>query len=156
MEKWDSGACTLPIRYGQWYLTGDTGWRDPDGNIFFVGRDDDIVSSGGYRIGPTEVENALMAHPTVAECAVAASPDPLRGEVVKAFVVLRPGEMASDALASALQEYVKQVIAPYKYPRRIDFVAELPRTASGKLSRRLLRESEFKSRSLPASKGALP
>jgi acyl-coenzyme A synthetase/AMP-(fatty) acid ligase len=153
---WDDGTCTLPIRYGEWYLTGDTGWRDADGNIFFVGRDDDIVSSGGYRIGPTEVENALMAHPAVAECAVAASPDALRGEVVKAFVVLRPGHAPSDALATALQEHVKQAIAPYKYPRRIDCVGDLPRTASGKLSRRLLRESEFKSGSVPSSKGALP
>lgn len=152
---WDDGAWTLPVRHGRWYLTGDTGYRGTDGNIFFVGRDDDIISSGGYRIGPTEVENALMAHPAVAECAVAASPDALRGEVVKGFVVLREGHAPSDGLATALQQHVKQVIAPYKYPRRIDFVEVLPRTASGKLSRRLLRESEFSKANeyVTASKG---
>jgi acyl-coenzyme A synthetase/AMP-(fatty) acid ligase len=150
---WDDGACSLPVSHGHWYLTGDTGWRDGAGNIFFVGRDDDIISSGGYRIGPTEVENALMAHPAVAECAVAASPDALRGEVVKGFVVLRPGHAPSDTLAAALQQHVRQAIAPYKYPRRIDFVDVLPRTASGKLSRRLLRESEFKSQSVTSPKG---
>jgi acyl-coenzyme A synthetase/AMP-(fatty) acid ligase len=150
---WDNGACSLPVRHDHWYLTGDTGYRDADGNIFFVGRDDDIISSGGYRIGPTEVENALMAHPAVAECAVAASPDTLRGEVVKGFVVLRPGHAPSDALAMALQQHVKQAIAPYKYPRRIDFVDALPRTASGKLSRRLLRESEFNTEDVTSPKG---
>ena len=140
---WDDGTWSLPVQHGHWYLTGDTGYRDADGNIFFVGRDDDIISSGGYRIGPTEVENALMAHPAVAECAVAASPDALRGEIVKGFVVLRDGYAPSDRLAAVLQQHVKQAIAPYKYPRRIDFVDALPRTVSGKLSRRLLRESEF-------------
>lgn len=150
---WDDGACSLPVRHSHWYLTGDTGYRDADGNIFFVGRDDDIISSGGYRIGPTEVENALMAHSAVAECAVAASPDSLRGEVVKGFVVLRPGHVPSDALAIALQQHVRQTIAPYKYPRRIDFVDALPRTASGKLSRRLLRESEFNTEYVTSPKG---
>jgi len=150
---WDDGGCSLPVKHGHWYLTGDTGYRDADGNIFFVGRDDDIIGSGGYRIGPTEVENALMAHPAVAECAVAASPDSLRGEVVKGFIVLRPGHVPSDALVTALQQHVRQAIAPYKYPRRIDFVDALPRTASGKLSRRLLRESEFNTEYVTSPKG---
>lgn len=152
---WDGGTWTLPVRHGRWYLTGDTGYRDAQGNIFFVGRDDDIISSGGYRIGPTEVENALMAHPAVAECAVAASPDDLRGEIVKGFVVLHEGHAPSAGLVTALQQHVKQTIAPYKYPRRIDFVGALPRTASGKLSRRLLRESEFsrENEHVTASKG---
>lgn len=150
---WDEGAWSLPVRHDHWYLTGDAGYRDTDGNIFFVGRDDDIISSGGYRIGPTEVENALMAHPAVAECAVAASPDALRGEVVKGFVVLRDGHAPSDALADALQQHVKAVIAPYKYPRRIAFVADLPCTPSGKLSRRLLRELEFNNQEVNAHKG---
>lgn len=150
---WDEGVCSLPERGDHWYLTGDTGYRDTYGNIFFVGRDDDIISSGGYRIGPTEVENALMAHPAVAECAVAASPDALRGEVVKGFVVLRDGHEPSDALADTLQQHVKSVIAPYKYPRRITFVTELPRTPSGKLSRRLLRESEFNNQEVNSPKG---
>jgi acyl-coenzyme A synthetase/AMP-(fatty) acid ligase len=150
---WDDGACSLPVQHDHWYLTGDTGYRDADGNIFFVGRDDDIISSGGYRIGPTEVENALMAHSAVAECAVAASPDSLRGEIVKGFVVLQPGHAPSDALAMALQQHVRQAIAPYKYPRRIVFVDGLPRTASGKLSRRLLREAEFNTDCATSPKG---
>jgi acyl-coenzyme A synthetase/AMP-(fatty) acid ligase len=150
---WDDGHWTLPVQHGDWYLTGDSGYRDGDGNVFFVGREDDIISSGGYRIGPTEVENALMAHAAVAECAVVASPDALRGEVVKGFVVLHDGHDADEALVGALQEHVKAAIAPYKYPRRIDFVAALPRTASGKVSRRLLRESEFNTDASPSLKG---
>lgn len=150
---WDDEQWTLPAHHGDWYLTGDSGYRDEDGNVFFVGREDDIISSGGYRIGPTEVENALMAHPAVAECAVVASPDTLRGEVVKGFVVLRAGHTAGEALAEALQRHVKAAIAPYKYPRRIDFVADLPRTSSGKVSRRLLRESEFNTDASPSLKG---
>jgi acyl-coenzyme A synthetase/AMP-(fatty) acid ligase len=150
---WDDGRWTLPVQHDEWYLTGDSGYRDGDGNFFFVGREDDIISSGGYRIGPTEVENALMAHPAVAECAVVASPDMLRGEVVKGFVVLREGHAPGEALAGALQEHVKAHIAPFKYPRRIDFVPALPRTASGKVSRRLLRESEFNTSTSPSLKG---
>ena len=125
-----------------WYLSGDRGHRDVNGRLYFVGREDDIISSAGYRIGPTEVEDALMQHPAVLECAVVASPDELRGEVVKAFIVLKPGIEPGDRLASALQDDVKLVIAPYKYPRRVEFVRTLPRTASGKLLRRVLRERE--------------
>lgn len=127
-----------------WYLSGDCGYRDANGDLYFVGREDDIISSAGYRIGPTEVEDALMQHPAVLECAVAASPDELRGDVVKAFVVLRPGVEPGAPLVSALQDHVKRLIAPYKYPRRVAFVRNLPRTASGKLLRRLLREAEWK------------
>jgi len=141
---WEEGAAVLKLLAGRWHLTGDCGWRDAGGNLFFLGRDDDIISSAGYRIGPTEVENALAQHAAVAECAVVASPDPVRGEVVKAFVVLRNGHAPGDALVAALQEHVKQVIAPYKYPRRIEFAERLPRTASGKVQHRALREIEFK------------
>ena len=140
---WQNNAASLALRAGRWHITGDVGYRDAAGELYFVGRDDDIISSSGYRIGPTEVENALTLHPAVAECAVVASPDELRGEVVKAVVVLRSGERGDDALAAALQDHVKRQIAPYKYPRKVAFVAALPRTVSGKISRRLLRDAEF-------------
>jgi acyl-coenzyme A synthetase/AMP-(fatty) acid ligase len=126
-----------------YWLTGDLGYRDPDGYFYYAGRADDIISSAGYRIGPTEVENALIEHPAVLESAVIASPDAERGEVVKACVVLRPAYQASESLASELQEHVKHMTAPYKYPRKIEFVAELPKSAAGKLLRRVLRDREF-------------
>lgn len=141
---WEEGAPRLDLLAGRWHLSGDCGTRDADGNLYFVGRDDDVISSAGYRIGPTEVENAVSQHAAVAECAVVASPDGTRGEVVKAFVVLRPGTIGDDALIAELQRFVKQRIAPYKYPRKIEFVESLPRTTSGKLQRRTLREGEFK------------
>ena len=140
---WVDGKVVTSPRRGRWHLTGDRGYRDASGPLYFVGRSDDVISSAGYRIGPTEVENALMLHPAVAECAVAASPDTQRGEVVKAFVVLAPGHAAGPALAAELQDHVKKAVAPYKYPRAVAFVESLPRTVSGKISRRLLRESEF-------------
>jgi acyl-coenzyme A synthetase/AMP-(fatty) acid ligase len=140
---WREGRIVAEFGRDGWHMTGDTGYLDEDGCLFFIGRSDDIISSSGYRIGPTEVENALSRHPAVQECAVAASPDAERGEVVKAFVVLQDGCSGSSELVRALQDFVKQEIAPFKYPRRIEFVAELPRTSSGKISRRLLREAEF-------------
>jgi acyl-coenzyme A synthetase/AMP-(fatty) acid ligase len=112
---------------------------DAGGYFWFVGRADEVILSAGYRIGPFEVESALVEHAVVAEAAVVASPDELRGEVVKAFVILAPGHTASDALAAELQEYVKNATAPYKYPREIEFVAELPKTISGKIRRVELR-----------------
>ena len=107
---------------GDWYLTGDRASRDADGYFWFVGRADDVIISAGYRIGPFEVESALVEHPAVAESAVVASPDAMRGEIVKAFVILAPGYAPSDALAAELQEHVKSTTAPYKYPREIEFV----------------------------------
>ena len=115
---------------------------DEDGYFWFVGRADDVILSAGYRIGPFEVESALVEHPAVAEAAVVASPDELRGEVVKAYVILAPGYEPSDALAAELQDYVKNVTAPYKYPREIEFVTELPKTISGKIRRVELRQRE--------------
>jgi acyl-coenzyme A synthetase/AMP-(fatty) acid ligase len=141
---WTEDRPVLELLAGRWHLTGDCGYRGADGNLFFVGREDDIISSSGYRIGPTEVENALMQHAAVAECAVIASPDPVRGEVVKAFVVVRDGYAPDDALAAALQAHVKHLISPYKYPRKLEFIPTLPRTVSGKIQRRALREREFK------------
>jgi len=113
--------------------------EDGDGWFHFHGRNDDVIVSAGYRIGPLEVESALVAHPAVAEAAAVATPHEERGAVVRAVVVLRDGERASDELRRALQEHVKAQTAPYKYPRIIDFVAELPKTASGKVKRAELR-----------------
>jgi acetyl-CoA synthetase/medium-chain acyl-CoA synthetase len=127
---------------GDWYITGDRGYVDEDGYFWFVSRADDVILSAGYRIGPFEVESALLEHPAVAESAVVASPDPTRGAVVKAFVVLAPGCTGSPALAQELQEHVKRVTAPYKYPRRIEFVDSLPKTVSGKIRRVELRARE--------------
>ncbi len=108
-----------------------------------MGRADDVIISAGYRIGPFEVESALIEHPAVAESAVVASPDPIRGEVVKAFVILKPGYVSSDELVISLQDHVRQTTAPYKYPRVVEFVTELPKTISGKIRRVELREGEL-------------
>ncbi len=141
-EYWKDPAETAARRRGEWYLTGDRARRDADGYLWFVGRADDLIISAGYRIGPFEVESALLEHPAVLESAVVASPDPTRGEVVKAFVVLRTGHAPGDALARALQDHVKKVTAPYKYPREVEFVDSLPKTVSGKIRRVELRERE--------------
>jgi len=122
------------------YATGDVAWRDDDGYYWFVGRNDDVIKCSGYRIGPFEVESALIEHPAVIECAVTAAPDPVRGQVVKASVILKTGYEPSDELIKQLQEHVKKVTAPYKYPRIIEFVSELPKTVSGKIKRRQIRE----------------
>ena len=124
---------------GDFYLTGDRATRDADGRYWFVGRADDMIKSAGYRIGPFEVESALVEHPAVLEAAVVAKPDELRGALVKAFVVLRRGAAASEELKRELQEHCKRVTAPYKYPREIEFLAELPKTISGKIRRLELR-----------------
>jgi acetyl-CoA synthetase len=121
------------------WRTGDRVRQDDDGFLFFEGRTDDVIISAGYRIGPFEVESALVAHPAVAEAAVVAAPDPERGAVVRAVVVLRPGHEPGDALARELQDHVKGETAPYKYPRIVEFADELPKTASGKIRRALLR-----------------
>ena len=125
-----------------YYNTGDVAWRDSDGYYWFIGRNDDVIKCSGYRIGPFEVESALIEHEAVVECAVTAAPDPERGQVVKATVVLRKGYSPSDALVKELQNHVKKVTAPYKYPRIIVFVEELPKTISGKIKRKELREKD--------------
>jgi acetyl-CoA synthetase len=127
----------------QIYYTGDMAWRDEDGYYWFVGRADDVIKSSGYRIGPFEVESALMEHPAVLECAITAVPDPDRGQVVKASIVLSKKYQASDELAKELQEHVKKVTAPYKYPRIVEFVQELPKTISGKIRRVQIREDSI-------------
>jgi len=127
------------------YQTGDMAWRDDEGYLWFVGRNDDVIKCSGYRIGPFEVESALMEHPAVLECAVTAAPDNMRGQVVKATIVLARGYAADEKLKLDLQNHVKQVTAPYKYPRIIDFVPELPKTVSGKIQRNLIRKKDFTS-----------
>jgi acetyl-CoA synthetase len=122
------------------YRTGDMAWCDEDGYFWFVGRADDVIKSSGYRIGPFEIESALMEHPAVLECAITAVPDPDRGQIVKATIVTSKNYEPSEALAKELQEHVKKVTAPYKYPRIIEFVTELPKTISGKKRRVQIRE----------------
>jgi acyl-coenzyme A synthetase/AMP-(fatty) acid ligase len=129
-----------PPAAGEPWRTGDRVSRDDDGFLHFVSRTDDVIISAGYRIGPFEVESALVAHAAVAEAAVVAAPDDERGSVVRAVIVLRDGYAPSDDLARDLQEHVKTVTAPYKYPRIVDFAGELPKTASGKVRRAALRE----------------
>ena len=127
---------------GDWYLTGDRAKTDVDGYFWFMSRADDVILSAGYRIGPFEVESALIEHAAVAESAVVASPDDTRGAVVKAYIVLAPGHSPSDTLAQDIQDHVKNVTAPYKYPRKIEFVDALPKTVSGKIRRVELRARE--------------
>ncbi len=122
------------------YYTGDMAWKDEDGYYWFVGRADDLIKSSGYAIGPFEVESALHEHPAVLECAITGAPDPVRGQVVKASIVLAKGYAPSDALVHELQEHVKKVTAPYKYPRIIEFVPALPKTISGKIRRVEIRQ----------------
>ncbi len=137
-------AATARVWNNGVYNTGDVAWRDEDGYYWFVGRSDDVIKCSGYRIGPFEVESALMEHPSVLECAVTAVPDPVRGQVVKATVVTAKGWSGSEALVKELQEHVKKVTAPYKYPRIIEFVDELPKTISGKIRRVEIRQNDAK------------
>jgi acetyl-CoA synthetase len=126
------------------YYTGDKAYLDEDGYFWFIGRDDDVIKASGYRIGPFEVESALIEHPAVQEAAVVGSPDDIRGLIVKAFVILKPGIRPSEALVREIQNHVKNVTAPYKYPRLIEFVDSLPKTISGKIKRNELRDRELK------------
>jgi acyl-coenzyme A synthetase/AMP-(fatty) acid ligase len=141
-EYWRDEERTAAVFRHGWYYTGDRAHIDDDGYFWFVSRADDVIISAGYRIGPFEVESVLIEHAAVAECAVIGVPDPERGQVVKAFVVLAAGHEGDEALVAALQDHVKRETAPYKYPRRIAFVDELPKTVSGKIRRVELRERE--------------
>jgi acetyl-CoA synthetase len=123
-----------------WYYTGDTARKDADGYFWFIGRADDLISSAGYRISPFEVESALLEHPAVMESAVVGHPDPTRGQVVKAFIILAQGHAATEALAQEIQDFCKSLTAPYKYPRIVEFVTDLPKTISGKIRRVELRD----------------
>ncbi len=142
-EYWrDEDATRYSVR-GEFYDTGDTAYTDDEGYLWFVGRADDVITSSAYRIGPFEVESALVEHRAVAEAAVVGKPDPLRGEIVKAFVALKAGYEPSDELVKDIQDFVKRITAPYKYPREIEFVDELPKTVSGKIRRVELRQREI-------------
>ena len=131
-ESWHDGM----------YHTGDTAWRDEDGYFWYVGRTDDVIKSSGYRIGPFEIESVIMELPYVLECAVTAAPDPIRGQVVKATIVLTRGTVGTDELKKEIQTYVKKHTAPYKYPRIVEFREDLPKTISGKIRRVQIREED--------------
>jgi len=132
-------AQTDEIWYDGMYHTGDTAWKDEDGYYWYVGRTDDVIKSSGYRIGPFEIESVIMELPYVLECAVIGVPDPVRGQIVKAFIVLTKGTLSSEDLKKEIQQYVKENTAPYKYPRQVEFITELPKTISGKIRRVELR-----------------
>jgi acetyl-CoA synthetase len=137
---------TESVYYDNVYHTGDIAWRDEDGYYWFVGRNDDVIKSSGYRIGPFEVESALMTHPAVVECAITGVPDEVRGQVVKATIILAQAykDKAGPELIKEIQNHVKKVTAPYKYPRIIEFVEELPKTISGKIRRVQIRKEDKK------------
>jgi acetyl-CoA synthetase len=139
---YDDPELTASVWHDGVYYTGDVAWRDEAGYYWFVGRDDDVIKSSGYRIGPFEVESALLEHPAVLECAITGVPDPDRGTVVKATIVLTSGYEPGEALVKELQNHVKSITAPYKYPRVIEFVKELPKTISGKIRRVEIREGD--------------
>jgi len=140
LEYWRQPDATARKFIGDWMTTGDQGHMDADGYVFFVGRDDDVITSSGYRIGPGEVEDCLLRHPAVSLAAAVGKPDPLRTEIVRAFVVLREGFSPSDTLAAEIQDFVRTRLSAHEYPRQVDFVDELPMTTTGKIIRRLLRE----------------
>ncbi|MDG6218027.1 MAG: acyl-CoA synthetase [Candidatus Thermoplasmatota archaeon] len=141
-EYWNKPEKTNKSFQGDWFLTGDVLHKDDDGYFWFSGRDDDLIMASGYRISPFEVESAIISHPKVLEAAVVASPDEMRGVIVKSFIILHDSTKASDELKKEIQEHTKNVAAPYKYPREIEFVEELPKTQSGKIKRKILRERE--------------
>ncbi len=142
LEYWKNPAATSRKYLGDWLLTGDMATMDDDGYFWFSGRSDDIIISSGYRIGPAEIEDCLMKHPSVAMVAVIGVPDPVRTEVVKAFIILKAGETASGKLEKEIQSFVKTRLAAHEYPRSIEFVKDLPMTATGKIMRRKLKEKE--------------
>lgn len=145
-EYWNKPEKTIDSFKNDWFLTGDVLYQDEDGYFWFSGRDDDLIMASGYRISPFEVESAVISHPEVLEAAVVASPDEIRGVIVKAFVVLHDKKKASERLVKDIQKHCKKVAAPYKYPREIEFVEDLPKTQSGKIKRKELREIEKKNK----------
>jgi acetyl-CoA synthetase len=136
---WQNPEGTAKKFAGEFLLTGDLGIQDDDGYFWYVSREDDVITSAGYRIGPSEIEHTLLKHPAVALSAVVGIPDPIRTEAVKAWIVLRPGFVPSDALARELQDFVKSQLAAHEYPRHVQFAESLPMTATGKVLRRELR-----------------
>jgi len=141
-EYWNKPDKTKDSFIGEWFVTGDNAMMDPDGYFWFEGRGDDLIMTAGYRVSPFEVESAVIEHPSVLEAAAVSSPDETRGVIVKAFVILKDNYEPSDELAKEIKDTVKAKTAPYKYPREIEFVKELPKTQSGKIIRRMLRAQE--------------
>ena len=141
---WNNEAATAKKYSGDWCRTGDEASWDEDGYLWYQGRGDDMFKSAGYRIGPAEIENCLVKHPAVANCAVIPTPDDTRGAIIKAFVLLAPGHSGSEALKDSIREHVKKHLAPYQQPREIEFIAELPMTTTGKVQRKVLRDLEAK------------
>ncbi|MCR9056055.1 MAG: AMP-binding protein, partial [Rhodobacteraceae bacterium] len=140
LEYWNKPEATQEKFIGDWMITGDQGLMDEDGYVHFVGRDDDIITSASYRIGPGEIEDCLIKHPAVALAAVVGKPDPLRTEIVKAYVVLRPDNAESVGLEDNIRGFVRDRLSAHEYPREIEFVEDLPMTTTGKVIRRKLRE----------------
>ena len=140
LEYWGKPDATRDKFIGDWMTTGDQGVMDEEGYVSFVGRNDDVITSAGFRIGPGEIEDCLIRHPAVALAAAVGKPDALRTEIVKAFIVLKKGYAASDALASEIQNFVKTRLSAHEYPREVAFIDDMPMTTTGKVIRRLLRE----------------
>jgi acetyl-CoA synthetase len=152
LRYWNNPEATQEKFLGNWMLTGDMAVQDEDGYFWFQGRKDDVISSAGYRIGPTEIEDCLLRHPAVAMAAAVGIPDEVRGEVVKAYIVPRPGVRTDEALKRDVQNFVRSRLAAYLYPREIEFIAEMPLTTTGKIRRKDLRAShEQKRRELERS-----
>ena len=142
LNYWNRPEATSAKYRGEWLLTGDLARKDEDGYFHFLGRDDDIITSAGYRIGPAEIEDVLLRHPAVQIAAVVGKPDALRTEIVKAFLVLRPGFEPGEGLVAEIQAFVRTQLAAYEYPREIAFVDEMPMTTTGKVIRRVLRDMD--------------
>jgi acetyl-CoA synthetase len=152
LNYWRNPQASKEKFIGDWSLTGDLAKKDEEGYLWFVGRKDDLITSSGYRIGPAEIEDCLIKHPAVAMAAVIGSPDAVRGEVVKAFIILKEGLQATKDLSAEIQEFVKTRLAAHEYPREIEFVTELPLTATGKIKRGDLRKLEIEKKRAKGSK----
>jgi acetyl-CoA synthetase len=146
LNYWGKEEATREKFIGQWFCTGDVGYYDDDGYLWFVGRKDDVISSAGYRIGPGEIEDCLLKHAAVAQAAVIGSPDELRGSIVKAFIVLAKGHKPTDELKTDIQASVRTRLAAYEYPREIEFIEEVPMTTTGKVRRMELRQRDLDSK----------
>jgi len=142
LEYWKNPQATREKFIGDWGCTGDQGRMDEDGYFWYQGRSDDVIKSSGYRIGPAEIESCLVRHPAVANAAVIGKPDPARGSIVKAFIVLQPGHSPTENLIEQIQKHVRGRLAPYEYPKEIEFIEALPMTTTGKVQRKELRKRE--------------
>ena len=146
MTYWNNEQAKQEKLSNKWFRTGDTGYKDTDGYFWFVGRKDDVISSAGHRIGPGEIEDSLLKHPAVAQAAVIGSPDDLRGNIIKAYIVLAEGQQPSDELKKEIQVSVKNRLAAHEYPRAVEFIEEMPMTTTGKIRRLELRKMDEETR----------